>query len=67
MNKKRKLMKLPHPGKFIHELLREPGLNVELAAEVLEGQDSLNQSQKMTAAAMHMLEKKVWAQRSYRV
>ena len=35
MTKKRKLMKPPHPGKFIHENLRELGLNVELAAEVL--------------------------------
>jgi hypothetical protein len=32
MNKKRKLMKLPHPDKFIHENLRDLGLNVELAA-----------------------------------
>ncbi len=35
MNKKLKLMKPPHPGKFIHEILWELGLNVELAAEVL--------------------------------
>ena len=35
MNKKRKLMKPPHPGKFIHENLRELGLNVELAAAAL--------------------------------
>ena len=35
MNKKRKIMKPPDTGKFIHENLRELGLNVELAAEVL--------------------------------
>ena len=35
MNKKRKLMKPLDPSKFIHENLRELGLNVELAAAAL--------------------------------
>jgi hypothetical protein len=34
MTKKRKLMKPLDPSKFIHENLRELGLNVELAAAV---------------------------------
>ena len=35
MNKKLKLMKPPHPGKFIREEIWELVLTVELAAEVL--------------------------------
>ena len=38
-----------------------------LLSKETHAQESLNQSQKMTAAAMHMLEKKVWAQLSYLV
>lgn len=46
-----------HIGDFVSAYNQIPEVNTQ-------AQDSLNQSQKMTVAAMHMLEKKVCAQRS---
>ena len=44
-------MKPSHPGKFIHENLRELGLNVELAAETL-GDYPTRKNQKLAVRAL---------------
>jgi hypothetical protein len=43
---------------------RAVDLPSRISSRMYWAQDWLNQSQKMTATAMHMFEKKVWAQRS---
>jgi hypothetical protein len=56
-------------GLLVPRLLAMPARirSILKAAQLALGSGLTNQSQKITAAAMHMLEKKVWAQRSYRV